>query len=165
MSGLASERAEQRKLNDEELRDPLAEFRIAHGLPQRFQRLEPRSSLDHTQAHAFLGAGDPPPRHRQLAVFASMGRSDFSTEVEPSCSCLWLTVASNTLCKGLVPSIDHSCSTYRSPPAPFAARSWFSLLLYTHLLVISDSFSSQFGLQGNPRRGSLNWLSRGKPNT
>ena len=83
-SGLASERAEQRKLNDEDLRDALAEFRVAHGLPQRFQRLEPRSSLDHTQAHAFLGAGDPPPRHRQMAVFASMGRSDFSTEVERS---------------------------------------------------------------------------------
>ena len=48
MSGLAWERAEQRKLNDEELRDAHAEFRIAHGLPQRFQRLEPRSSLDHT---------------------------------------------------------------------------------------------------------------------
>src|ERR1017187_5900381 len=29
-----------------------------------------------------------------------------------SCSCLWLTVASNRLCKGLAPSIDHSCSTY-----------------------------------------------------
>src|ERR1022692_2671595 len=29
-----------------------------------------------------------------------------------SCSCLWLTVASNRFCKGLAPSIDHSCSTY-----------------------------------------------------
>jgi hypothetical protein len=165
MSGLASERAEQRKLNDEELRDALAEFRIAHGLPQRFQRLEPRSSLGHTHAHAFLSAGDPPPRHRQLAVFASMGRSDFSTEVEPSCSCLWLTVASNTLCKGLVPSIDHSCSTYRSPPGSLRGPKLVLSSTYTHLLVTSDSFSSQFGLQGNPRRGSLNWLSRDKPNT
>src|ERR1019366_7740569 len=41
-----------------------------------------------------------------------------------SCSCLWLTVASNRLCKGLAPSIDHSCSTYplrlaRLASAPF----------------------------------------------
>src|SRR5450759_1319011 len=39
-----------------------------------------------------------------------------------SCSCLWLTVASNRLCKGLAPSIDHSCSTYPlccgSPSSP-----------------------------------------------
>jgi len=74
----------KRKQNDEELRCALAEFRIAHGFPQRFQRLEPRGSLDHTQAHAFRGAGDPPPRHHQPAVFTSMGRSDFSTDVEPS---------------------------------------------------------------------------------
>src|ERR1017187_6147185 len=33
-----------------------------------------------------------------------------------SCSCLWLTVASNRLCKGLAPSIDHSCSTYPDRP-------------------------------------------------
>src|ERR1035437_4873794 len=35
-----------------------------------------------------------------------------------SCSCLWLTVASNRLCKGLAPSIDHSCSTYPSGLRP-----------------------------------------------
>jgi hypothetical protein len=37
----------------------------------------------------------------------------------------------------------------RAPSA--APRSWFSLLADTHLLVISDSFSSQFGVQENPR--------------
>jgi len=33
----------------------------------------------------------------------------------------------------------------------WGSRSWFSLLAHTHLLVISDSFSSQFGVQENPR--------------
>src|SRR5579864_5749955 len=57
---------------------------------------------------------------------------------------------------------------FRRPPAPAitplfgshagrpsgslrGSRSWFSLLVHTHLLVISDSFSSQFGVQENPR--------------
>src|SRR6266851_6828704 len=39
-----------------------------------------------------------------------------------------------------------------------ASRSWFSFLAHTHLLVISDSFSSQFGVQENPRaRESKYW--------
>ena len=38
------------------------------------------------------------------------------------------------------------------PPGSFrGSRSWFFLLAHTHLLVISDSFSSQFGVQENPR--------------
>src|SRR6266571_4049326 len=35
------------------------------------------------------------------------------------------------------------------------SRSWFSFLAHTHLLVISDSFSSQFGVQENPRARDL----------
>src|SRR6266702_2159336 len=35
------------------------------------------------------------------------------------------------------------------------SRSWFSLLAHTHLLVISDSFSSQCGVQENPRAREL----------
>src|SRR5258708_5908181 len=31
------------------------------------------------------------------------------------------------------------------------SRSWFSLFAHKHLLVITDSFSSQFGVQENPR--------------
>src|SRR5208337_1963625 len=42
------------------------------------------------------------------------------------------------------------------PPGSFrASRSWFFLLAHTHLLVISDSFSSQFGVQENPRAREL----------
>ncbi len=33
------------------------------------------------------------------------------------CSCLWLAVASNGLCRGLSPPIDHPCSTHTLRPA------------------------------------------------
>jgi hypothetical protein len=39
----------------------------------------------------------------------------------------------------------------RPPGSLRGSRSWFSLLAHTHLLVISHSFSSQFGVQENPR--------------
>src|SRR5258708_4177668 len=35
------------------------------------------------------------------------------------------------------------------------SRSWFSLFSHKHLLVITDSFSSQFGVQENPRARDL----------
>ena len=41
------------------------------------------------------------------------------------------------------------------PPDPFAAPKLVLSSTYTHLLVISDSFSSQFGLQRSTSRTHL----------
>ena len=46
----------------------------------------------------------------------------------------------------------------RPPGSLRGSRSWFSLLAHTHLLVISDPFSSQFGVEENPRARELSLL-------
>jgi len=148
MSGLASERAEQRKLNDEELRDPSRNFtacstsnreallttrRRTHSLVQAIHR---HGTVNWPYSRVW---GDPTfPQRLSGRRFSELGvaftgmraliRSalrEFTRarccSVPPasslhalaeSCRCLRLTVASNRLCKGPAPSVDHSCSTY-----------------------------------------------------